>query len=73
MGGFVGLGSAILFMILGPSVWVDILGNENPIFPSAYPALYSVALAFFTMWLISKLDSSEQAIKDKQSFNSLLR
>ena len=69
MGGIVGLGSAILFMILGPSVWVDILGNAKPIFPTAYPALYSVALAFFTMWLISNLDISEQATKDKQSFN----
>ena len=69
MGGVVGLGSAILFMILGPSVWVDILGNAKPIFPTAYPALYSVALAFFTMWLISNLDVSEQGVKDKQSFN----
>jgi len=69
VGGVVGLGSAILFMILGPSVWVDILGNAKPIFPTAYPALYSVALAFFTMWLISNLDISEQAMKDKQSFN----
>jgi cation/acetate symporter len=69
MGGVVGLGSAILLMILGPSVWVDILGNERPIFPTAYPALYSVSSAFFAMWLISNLDSSEQAIKDKQSFN----
>ena len=69
MGGVVGLGSAILFMILGPSVWVDILGNAKPIFPTAYPALYSVASAFFTMWLISNLDVSEQGVKDKQSFN----
>ena len=68
VGGIVGLLSAVLLMILGPAVWVDILGNDQPIFPQAYPALYSVSLAFLTMWLVSKTDSSDQATADKESF-----
>ena len=68
VGGIVGLLSAVVLMILGPAVWVDIFGNDQPIFPQAYPALYSVSLAFLTMWLVSKVDSSDQAIADKESF-----
>ena len=68
VGGIVGLLSAVLLMILGPAVWVDILGNDQPIFPQAYPALYSVSLAFLTMWLVSKADSSDQATADRESF-----
>ena len=68
VGGIVGLLSAVLLMILGPAVWVDILGNDQPIFPQAYPALYSVSLAFLTMWLVSKTDSADQATADRESF-----
>ena len=68
VGGIVGLLSAVVLMILGPAVWVDIFGNDQPIFPQAYPALYSVSLAFLTMWLVSKADSSDQATADKESF-----
>ena len=31
-GGFIGLLTAAILVILGPIVWVDILGNANPIF-----------------------------------------
>ena len=68
VGGVVGLFTAVLLMILGPAVWVDIFGNEQPIFPQAYPALYSVILAFLTMWLVSKVDGSDQAITDRENF-----
>ena len=68
VGGIAGLLSAVVLMILGPAVWVDIFGNDQPIFPQAYPALYSVSLAFLTMWLVSKADSSDQATADKESF-----
>ena len=67
-GGIVGLVGAILLMVMGPAVWVDVFGNDRPIFPQAYPALYSVILAFLTMWLVSKMDHSDQAIKDRENF-----
>jgi cation/acetate symporter len=64
----VGLVTAIVLVVLGPAVWVDVFGNERPIFPQAYPALYSVTFAFFTMWLVSILDRSEQAKEDREKF-----
>jgi cation/acetate symporter len=67
-GGVIGLVAAILLMVLGPAVWVDVLGNEQPVFPQAYPALFSVSLAFFTMWLVSIFDQSEQAAEDRSKF-----
>ncbi|MEE8370930.1 MAG: cation acetate symporter, partial [Sphingomonadales bacterium] len=69
IGGSAGLLSAILFVILGPAVWVQILGNEKPIFPSAYPAVYSMTIAFFTIWLISVLDRSPRKALDGQAFD----
>jgi len=67
-GGIVGLVGAILLMVMGPAVWVDVFGNDRPIFPQAYPALYSVILAFLTMWLVSKMDHSDQAMEDRENF-----
>tara|TARA_E500000331_G_scaffold95194_1_gene91418 strand:+ start:854 stop:2371 length:1518 start_codon:yes stop_codon:yes gene_type:complete len=68
-GGIFGLLSAVTLVILGPSVWVDIFGNDRPIFPEAYPALYSVTLAFLSMWFFSKIDKSEQATIDRKNFS----
>ena len=68
-GGIFGLLSAVALVILGPSVWVDIFGNDRPIFPEAYPALYSVTLAFLSMWFFSKTDKSEQATIDRKNFS----
>ena len=68
VGALVGLLTAVLLMILGPAVWVDIFGNQQPIFPQAYPALYSVTFAFLTMWLVSNADGSDQAVADREGF-----
>ncbi|MBT4571683.1 MAG: cation acetate symporter, partial [Nitrosomonadales bacterium] len=51
IGGSLGLLSAIIFVILGPVVWVDILGNPTEIFPYKYPALFSMSITFVTIWL----------------------
>ena len=42
-------------MVLGPAVWVTILGFEEAAFPSAYPALYSMMAAFAVMIGVSLL------------------
>lgn len=55
-GGIVGLTTTIALMILGPAVWVKILGFAEPIFPSAYPALYAMVAAFSVMIIVSLLD-----------------
>ncbi|ABS66237.1 SSS sodium solute transporter superfamily [Xanthobacter versatilis] len=57
-GGMVGLIAAVTLTILGPPVWVKVLGNAAPIFPIDPPTIVSMPLAFFTAWLVSVLDRS---------------
>lgn len=70
IGGFIGLITALVLVILGPTVWVDVLGFENPIFPSKYPALFSIAAAFFSIWLFSVTDKSEAAKAEERAFEA---
>lgn len=70
LGGSLGLATAIVLVILGPIVWVDILGYANAIFPYKYPALFSVTVAFVSIWLISITDNSERAKKDRDAFEA---
>ncbi len=46
LGGWLGLLTAVVLMILGPTIWVQILGHEKAIFPYEYPALFSISVAF---------------------------
>jgi len=68
IGGFAGLTTAIVLVILGPIVWVDILGNAEAIFPYKYPALFSVITAFVLIWLFSVTDRSEQGKQERALF-----
>jgi cation/acetate symporter len=52
-GGTVGLVLSVGLMVLGPTIWVDILGNAAPIFPYKYPALFSMPAAFLVTWAVS--------------------
>ncbi len=70
IGGFLGLITAVALVILGPNVWVQILGNKEAIFPYAHPALFSVTVAFVGIWLFSKLDSSERAKQERELFRA---
>ncbi|EBR9859560.1 cation acetate symporter, partial [Salmonella enterica subsp. enterica serovar Chester] len=45
-GGWLGLLTAVILMILGPTIWVNILGHEKAIYPYEYPALFSMFAAF---------------------------
>lgn len=67
-GGLAGLFGALLLIVLGPSVWVAVLGNEAPIFPYGSPAIFTIPLAFIVAWLVSVTDTSAQAAKDKAGF-----
>jgi len=68
IGGFLGLISAVGLVILGPNVWVEILKNEKAIFPYAHPALFSVTVAFVSIWFFSKIDNSPRAKREKELF-----
>lgn len=52
-GGFAGLAGSVVMIVLGPAVWVGILGHAAPVFPSDYPALVTVPLAFAVAMLVS--------------------
>ena len=67
-GGTIGLLTAVVLVILGPTVWVDIFGFESAIFPSKYPALYSVTAAFLGIWYFSVSDKSAAAQHEMEAF-----
>ena len=70
VGGALGLISAVTLMILGPTVWVQILGHAEPVFPYEYPALFSMALAFAGIWLFSVTDRSAAGDTERARFLS---
>ena len=70
LGGWLGLVSSTLFVILGPTVWKDVLGNAEALFPFKNPALFSMALAFIGIWLGSIMDNSENARQEHAAFEA---
>jgi cation/acetate symporter len=52
-GGVTGLVTAAGALILGPSVWVAVLGHEQAIFPYQYPTILSMPLAFIVAFAVS--------------------
>ena len=72
IGGFAGLIAAVVLTVLSPSVWEDTLGHAKGTAPFPYtsPALFSVTLAFITIWLVSKFDTSARGDKDRAGFEA---
>ena len=70
-GALVGLVSSIVLILLGPQVWVSVLGNEQAVFPYDYPALFTMPLSFMVMFLVSMADNSERGIVDKENYRAL--
>lgn len=68
VGGWLGLITAVVLMILGPTVWVQVLGHATPIYPYEYPALFSMAIAFIGTWLFSVTDHSQQGAEERSRF-----
>ena len=70
IGGSLGLATAVMLVILGPIVWVQILGNEEAIFPYKYPALFSVAVSFIGIWFFSITDKSDNAAQEIEAYEA---
>jgi cation/acetate symporter len=70
IGGSLGLATAVLLVILGPIVWVQILGNAEALFPYKYPALFSVSVAFIGIWFFSVTDRSDDAKREHEAFEA---
>jgi cation/acetate symporter len=68
IGGSLGLLTAAVLVILGPTVWVDFLGNAEAIFPYKYPALFSVSAAFIGIWFFSITDKSDNSRREIEAF-----
>ncbi|HGE8327392.1 TPA: cation/acetate symporter ActP [Serratia marcescens] len=70
IGGWLGLLTAVILMILGPTIWVQILGHEKPIYPYEYPALFSMIVAFVGTWLFSITDGSLAGQQERERFRA---
>ena len=72
IGGFLGLISAVVMVVLSPSVWEVTLGHPKGSAPIPYenPALFSMTIAFVGIWLFSVLDHSKRAQLDRAGFDA---
>ncbi|EFQ0039471.1 cation/acetate symporter ActP [Shigella flexneri] len=70
LGGWLGLITAVVLMILGPTIWVQILGHEKAIFPYEYPALFSISVAFLGIWFFSATDNSAEGARECELFRA---
>ncbi len=79
IGGSLGLGSAIVLMLLSKTVWVSVLGFEHTLYPdefkamfsiTEYPALLSMTVAFLGIWFFSVTDHSARAEIDRKAFDA---
>jgi cation/acetate symporter len=70
IGGFLGLISSVALTMVSPAVWEVTLGNPkgSAWFQYSSPALFSMTIGFVGIWLLSILDKSEQAKKERAAF-----
>jgi cation/acetate symporter len=73
-GGTVGLVSSVALTIMSPAVWEASLGNPkgSALFPYASSAIFSMTAAFVVIYIVSKLDNSVQAKKERAAFPAQL-
>ncbi|MBK1722654.1 cation acetate symporter [Thiocystis violacea] len=79
IGGFVGLISAVVLTILSKAVWGDVLGHTALVDGKEVaiglitlnnPAIISMPLAFFFIWIVSLMDNSERAKQERVAFEA---
>ena len=71
-GGYTGLLLAVFLIILGPNIWVGVMGFEKAIFPYAYPTIISMGASFLFCWYFSVTDKSERARQEQEAFPAQL-
>jgi len=67
VGGVVGLVMSVVLTVLSPGVWEATLGNPkgSALFPYSTPAIFSITAAFLTIWIVSLMDRSQRAAKER--------
>jgi cation/acetate symporter len=68
-GSYGGLVSAVIFVVLPKSEWVDVLGNKTALLPYTQPALFAMPLAFRFAYIFSTTDSSVRAKDEAAAFD----
>ncbi len=69
-GGFLGLISAVVMVVLSRAVWVQTFGFPQALFPYDNPALFSMAIAFAGIYFVSKADASQRARAEVASYDA---
>ena len=70
LGGWLGLVSSTLFVILGPTVWTDVLKLGDAIFPYKNPALFSMTISFLGIIIGSLMDNSDNARQERAAYEA---
>ena len=70
-GACTGLFASIIFIVLGPQVWVRTLGFEEAIFAYDYPGLFSSTLCCLVTITVSLLDKSSIGQQEKDKFTEM--
>lgn len=71
IGGFLGLTTATVWVMLSSTVWVDVFGFAQPISPFPNPGILSIPLAFVAIWFFSVTDRSADSVKERAAFDAL--
>ncbi len=70
VGGLIGLVTAVIMVVLSKAVWVTTFGHAAALFPYDNPALFSMPIAFLGIWLVSKMDNSARAKRERAAFET---
>src|SRR5690606_33547807 len=62
---------ATVWVVLSKTVWVDVLGNAEPIIPFPNPGIVSIPLAFIAIWFFSITDKTARAERERNAFDAL--
>jgi cation/acetate symporter len=71
-GSTAGLVVVVVLIVLSPTIWVNVLGNETAIYPYDYPTLFSVTAAFAVAIVVSLTDKSDRANIDRAAYDAQL-
>jgi len=69
-GGYAGLATALILVLLGPTVWVTLFGFDKPIFPYRYPTLFAMLANLGCAYWFSITDKSQRASAEAESYDA---
>jgi cation/acetate symporter len=69
IGGGIALFTSAVLIVLSDGVWVQILGNAEPIHSFIYPTVFTMPICFVSIYVFSKLDKSEIGKQEHEDFS----